>query len=157
MRFFILFTIFLSFSFLNVRSQTLKRQICSQAWQQRPAASAIWNFEENGDFVAILFWVNKKKSGFIAKKGKFSIDDSTKIFKIDFDTTYGLYSKDSFSISRDSDSQEWHLIAVSDYKILLSRPPIWEFEKKSSDNNNKNIIVTLVRGKRRRSDLKQKA
>ncbi len=153
MRLFILFTIYLSSAFSDVQSQTVKHQICGHAWQQKPAAS-IWNFEENGDFTVILFWANKKNSGFIAKKWKFSLNDSTKTMKVYFDSTYGVYSEDSFSVSKDIHLQKWHLLSVTDHRIVLSRPTIWQFENKNIDDGSKNIIVTLVAGKKTRSNLK---
>lgn len=98
----------------------------------------------------------KKSLGFIAKKGTFSLNDTTKTIKLNFDSTYTVYSKDSFSVNKDFKSQEWHLITFTNYKIVISRPPVWEFENKKINYNSKNISVTLVSRKKRRSDLKLK-
>ena len=153
----LIFLLILCFGFTssNAQSQTIKKQICSHAWQQRPT-SIIWNFKENGDFSAILFWSNKRKFGFTAKKGTFSLDDSTKLLKVTFDSTYNVYSKDSFSVSKDSATQEWHLIKVTDDKLVISRPPVWEFEKRNVVDTSGNILVTLDGVGKKKINLKQK-
>lgn len=147
--------------FSNTQGQTIKRQLCGHAWQQKPAANIIWNFQENGEFMAMYVSVSKETpkislSGFILKKGTFTVNDSTKIVKVNFDSSYSVYSSDSSSVRKDTVSQEWHLISVTAYKIVLIRPPVWEFEKKSITADDKNIIVTMDRGKKHRRDKKSK-
>ncbi len=95
-------------------------------------------------------------SGFILKKGTFIVDDSTKIVRVSFDSSYNVYSNDSSSVRKNTVSQEWHLISVTDYKIVFSRPPVWDFEKIGSANKDKNIIVTMVGDKKTKRKAKSK-
>lgn len=163
MRLFILFTTCCNFILLNVNCQTIKEQLCRHAWQQRPIANIVWNFHENGNFTAMYVLVKEKTSGLIKlkisrlilKQGKFEIEDSTKIIKVTIDSTIGMYSEDSFAVSREPILQEWHLNTTTDYKIVLSRPSIWEFEKRNLVNDQ-NIIVTMDGGKKRRRNTKHK-
>ena len=154
MRTLALFFIPLILIYSNAQAQTTKKQICSHAWQQKPT-SIIWSFKESGDFSAILFWSNKRNLGFTAKKGTYILDDSAKTLKVTFDSTYDVYSKDSFSIGKDIGFQEWHIVTITDYKIVISRPPVWEFEKSSTTNDNENILMTLDGTKKRKKHIKQ--
>ena len=155
MRLIVLSIICFYLSLHNAQGQLIKKQLYSHARQQRPT-SIIWSFKENGDFSAILFWANKEKFGFSANKGTYTVDDSTKTMQVKFDSTYNVYSKDSFSVTKDIGFQEWQLILINDYKIVVCRPPVWEFEKKSIADNDKRLTVTLDSSKRNKRDRKFK-
>ena len=145
----------------STQSQTIEKQLYGHAWQQRPIANIIWNFQENGEFMAMYVSVSKEPqkislSGFILKKGTFTVNDSTKTVTVNFDSTYTVFSNDSSAVSKDADIQEWHLISVTNHKIVLSRPPVWDFEKERNQNEDKNIIVTMDGGKKKQRDKKSK-
>ncbi len=138
----------------NTKCQPIQRQLCGHAWQQRPIANIIWNFQENGEFVAMYVLVSNERkkfslSGFIFKKGTFTVDDSTKIVRVSFDSSYSVFSNDSSLVKKDTAIQDWHLISVANHKIVLSRPPVWDFEKGCNQNEGKNIIVTMDGGKKK--------
>ena len=139
----------------NTHSQTISSQLYGHAWQQKPISNILWNFQENGEFIAMYILVDKESkkislSGFILKKGTYTVNDSTRILRVSFDSTYSVYSNDSVSVKKDTTSQEWHLITLTYNKIVLNRPPVWEFEKKSGRNEDQRIIVTMEGGKKRR-------
>jgi hypothetical protein len=145
----------------NTQGQTIEKQLCGHAWQQRPIANIIWNFQENGEFMAMYISVSKETkkislSGFILKKGTFTVNDSTKTITINFDSTYTVFSNDSSTVSKDTAKQEWHLISVTNRKIVFSRPPVWDFEKEGNQNEDKNLIVTMDGGKKKQKDTKSK-
>jgi len=94
--------------------------------------------------------------GFIFKKGTFTADDSTKIVRVSFDSSYSVFSNDSSVVKKDSATQDWHLISVTNHKIVLSRPPVWDFEKGCNQNEGKNIIVTMDGGKKKQKGTKFK-
>lgn len=145
----------------NTKCQPIQRQLCGHAWQQRPIANIIWNFRENGEFVAMYVLVGNGKQkfslpAFIFKKGTFTADDSTKIVRVSFDSSYSVFSNDSSVVKKDSATQDWHLISVTNHKIVLSRPPVWDFEKGCNQNEGKNIIVTMDGGKKKQKGTKFK-
>jgi len=154
-RLFILLTVCLGF-ISNTKAQSIERQLYEHAWQQRPIANIIWNFQKNGEFVAMYVLVSNKSkkfslSGFIFKKGTFTTDDSTKIVRVSFDSSYSVFSSDSSVVKKDSATQDWHLISVTNHKIVLIRPPVWDFEKGCNQNEGKNIIVTMYGGKKQKA------
>lgn len=145
----------------NTKSQTLESQLCGHAWKQKPIANIIWNFQENGEFMAMYILVSKESkkiapSGFKLKKGTFTVNDSTKTVRVNFDSSYTVFSNDSSVVSKDTATQEWHFISVTNNKIVLSRPSVWDFEKVNYENEDKNIIVTMSGGKRKQKDTKSK-
>jgi len=65
----------------DTKGQTLERQLSGHAWQQRPVANIIWNFQANGEFMAMYVLVGKESknitfTGFILKKGTFIVNYS---------------------------------------------------------------------------------
>ncbi len=139
---------------LCAQIQPVREQICNHVWQETNPL-IVWSFRDSGDFSAFHFWKKKDGFGFTAKKGTFRLDDSAKILHIIFDSTYSVFAKDSFLISKDIGRQVWDLVTVTDSKMVISRPPVWEFEKRTNVNVDKNIIVTL-RGKKNKKGKKQK-
>jgi hypothetical protein len=139
----------------------LESLLCGHAWQQRPIANILWDFHENGTFSAMYVFITKKSekvslSGAIFKKGTFTINDSCKTLRIRFDSSYIVYSFDSILVKNDTGIQDWHLITVTNNKIVLTRPPVWDFEKNSIANKYKEILVTMDGGKKRRNRQKSK-
>ena len=145
----------------NTKGQTIERQLCGHAWQQRPIANIIWNFQENGEFMAMYVLVSNENknaalSGFILKKGTFTVNDSTKKIRMNFDSSYTIFSNDSSVVRKDTTTQEWHLVSVTNRKIVVSRPPVWDFEKGRNQNEDKNIVVTMDGGKIKQKGTKFK-
>ena len=75
---------------------------------------------------------------------------------MNFDSSYTVYSHDSSVVRKDSTTQEWHLVSVTNRKIIVSRPPVWDFEKGRNENEDKNIIVTMDGGKKKQKASKSK-
>jgi hypothetical protein len=160
-RLFILLIVCLGFISNTKGQQTLEKQLCGHAWQQKPIGNIIWNFQENGEFMAMYVLVSKESEktallGFKFKKGTFTVNNTTKTMRMNFDSSYAVFSNDSSVVRKDTTTQEWHLISVTNRKIVVSRPPVWDFEKGSNENQDKNIIVTMDGGKKKRGDTKLK-
>jgi hypothetical protein len=141
-------------NFLVAQIESLRSIICSYNWQE-DQTSIVWTFTDSGTFTACRFWMNlnKKQGGFALKKGTFQLEDSAKIMRVTFDSTYTIYSKDSISISSNTDTQVWNLVTVTDNKLVVKRPPVWEPEKRRVTGNNQ-ITAILEGGKKRRKDKK---
>jgi len=75
---------------------------------------------------------------------------------MNFDSSYTVYSHDSSVVRKDSTTQEWHLVSVTNRKIIVSRPPVWDFEKGRSENEGNNIIVIMDGGNKKQKDTKFK-
>ncbi len=154
-------TFFLFFSCLiavsaTAQTQSVKEILCSDGWQENQT-SIVWTFTDSGTFSAVRFWLNppKKEFGFTLKKGTFQLTDSAKTLQVLFDSTFNMYSKDSFLIRKDTNVQVWNLVTVTANKLVISRPPVWDAEKRRMTNDGQRMLITWKREKKKK-DSKQK-